>query len=198
RLDSGHPIQCSAAGTRLLVNGIESPLLYVHDTQINGMVPYTLAGQRRVQVRVDCHGMLSDPVMIDLNDTAPVLFTLNGSGRGQGSFVNQTGTPNSADSPATRGSVLILYGAGGGLTDMPSNEQTMIHPDIHPLRSPVTAWIGGVQADVEFAGQAPNMAPGMMQVNVRIPIEVTPGSAVSVVLRIGNVFSQPGVTAAIS
>ena len=198
RLAAGQPMQCSAAGTRLLANGIESPLLYVHDNQINGMLPYALAGQRRVELRVDCHGMLSDPVMIDLNDTAPVLFTVNGTGRGQGAFANQSGTPNSADSPAARGSVLILYGAGGGLTDIPSNEQTMVHPDIHPLRSPVTAWIGGVQADVEFAGQAPNMAPGMMQVNVRIPIEVTPGGAVPVILRIGNAFSQLGVTAAIS
>lgn len=197
-VNPGQAVQCSSAGTRLLVNGVESPLLYVHDTQLNAMLPFALAGQRRVEVRVDCHGMLSDPVLIDLNDTAPVLFTANGTGRGQGAFVNQSGTPNGVDSPATRGSVLILYGAGGGLTDMPSNEQTMVHGDIHPLRSPVTAWIGGVQADVEFAGQAPNMAPGMMQINVRIPIEVTPSAAVPVVLRIGNVFSQQGVTAAIN
>ena len=197
-LNSGQPVPCSSAGTRLLVNGIESPLLYVHCNQINGMLPFALAGQRRVEVRVDCHGMLSDPVMIDVDDAAPVLFTLDGSGRGQGAFVNQSGTLNSANSPATRGSVLLLYGAGGGLTDIPTAEQTLVHPDIHPLRNSVTAWIGGVQADVEFAGQAPNMAPGMMQINVRIPIEVTPGSAVPVVLRIGGAFSQQGVTAAIS
>jgi uncharacterized protein (TIGR03437 family) len=62
---------------------------------------------------------------------------------------------------------------------------------------PVTATIGGVPAQVPYAGTAPGIVSGIMQVNVLIPAGAPSGSAVPVVVSVGTASSQPGVTLAI-
>ncbi|MCL5742858.1 MAG: hypothetical protein M1541_02860, partial [Acidobacteria bacterium] len=62
---------------------------------------------------------------------------------------------------------------------------------------PVSVRVGDIEAEVKYAGAAPGMVAGVMQVNVRIPSEVAPGDAVPVVLLVGNVSSQAGVELAV-
>jgi uncharacterized protein (TIGR03437 family) len=50
---------------------------------------------------------------------------------------------------------------------------------------------------VKYAGGAPGLVAGLMQVNVQIPAGIETGNAVPVVLRVGSVFSQAGVTIAV-
>lgn len=195
RLTAGQPVQCSLAGSRVLVNGLEAPLLYVHEDQINAVVPQLLAGQTRLTIRVDCHGMLSDPVTVGFDDTAPVLFTADRSGIGQGAIVNENGILNGSATPADRDSIVMLFGAGGGLSESPASGVIEIGPA--PLRNPVWAWIGGWPAEVVYAGQAPGMISGMMQINLRVPREVPASPALPVIVRIGGAYSQSGVTLAV-
>jgi uncharacterized protein (TIGR03437 family) len=61
----------------------------------------------------------------------------------------------------------------------------------------VTATVGGQNATVVYAGGAPGEVAGLMQVNVVIPAGIQTGNAVPVVLRVGSVFSQAGVTVAV-
>ncbi|MCC6585801.1 MAG: hypothetical protein IT168_03705 [Bryobacterales bacterium] len=197
RLTSGNPVPTNLGGTRVLINNTAVPLLYVQATQINAIVPYALAGQRVADLQVEVNGILSDRTPIELSDTAPVLFTLNGSGRGQGAFINQSGGLNNPASPADRGSVLVLYGSGGGVADLTAAEENLVPTQARGLRNQVTVWIGGVQADVDYAGVVPGMPPGMIQINVRVPAEAPVGEAVPVSVRAGGNFSQAGVTAAI-
>jgi uncharacterized protein (TIGR03437 family) len=197
RTSPGQPIECSVRGTRVLLNGVEAPLLYVHASQINAMIPYSLAGQSRLEVQVDCHNMLSEKMSLALSDTAPVLFTADASGRGQGAIVNEGGMLNGPFTPAGRGSVISLFGAGGGLTESGGAGSGILEVRPDQLRSPVRVWIGGVQADVLYAGPAPGMASGLLQVTVRVPFEAPPSSSAAVTVKVGEAFSQAGVTLAV-
>jgi len=55
--------------------------------------------------------------------------------------------------------------------------------------------IGGVSAQVLYAGGAPGQIAGLMQVNVVAPSGLS--GAVPVVLTVGGLPSQPGVTVAV-
>jgi uncharacterized protein (TIGR03437 family) len=61
----------------------------------------------------------------------------------------------------------------------------------------VSVIIGGMQAEVLYAGAAPGLVAGVFQVNVRVPNSVTPGSAVPIQIRVGNATSRTGVTLAV-
>jgi uncharacterized protein (TIGR03437 family) len=62
---------------------------------------------------------------------------------------------------------------------------------------PVIVTIGGQTAQVQYAGGAPGEVAGVMQLNVEIPSGIRTGAAVPVLLRVGGVPSQTGVTLAI-
>jgi uncharacterized protein (TIGR03437 family) len=62
---------------------------------------------------------------------------------------------------------------------------------------PVSVTIGGRDAKVVYAGAAPGLVAGLMQVNVQIPMDVTPGDAVPVQLTVGRTTSSGVVTLAI-
>jgi uncharacterized protein (TIGR03437 family) len=90
-----------------------------------------------------------------------------------------------------------LYATGEGQTD-PSGIDGK--PGVEPLpkpRLPVWVKIREIDAEVLYAGGAPGLVAGVMQVNVRVPPNVAPGNAAPVVLRVGDAVSPAGVTMAI-
>ena len=106
---------------------------------------------------------------------------------------NQDISLNRPDNPALIGSVVVLFATGQGVTDPPSRTGAY-SADVYPVSAaPVTLRIGGRAAELLFRGQAPGTA-GVMQINARVPEGVIPGSAVPVVLRIGEAQSQEGVS----
>jgi uncharacterized protein (TIGR03437 family) len=91
--------------------------------------------------------------------------------------------------------VLSLYATGEGQT-LPAGVDGKLAAA--PLPQPVaavTVTIGGVAAEVRFAGGAPGQIAGVMQVNVVVPVGLA--GAVPVVLTVGGVGSQGGVTVAV-
>jgi uncharacterized protein (TIGR03437 family) len=60
-----------------------------------------------------------------------------------------------------------------------------------------TVQIGGLDAPVTYAGPAPGLVSGVLQINARVPAQAPSGAAVPVSLKIGNATSPPGVTLAI-
>ena len=124
----------------------------------------------------------------------PGIFSYDSSGTGEGAILNQDNSVNSAANPAARGSVIQLYATGGGA--MPGAvEGTLAQPPYVQL--PATARVGGIAAQVEYAGEAPGIIVGVLQINIVVPAGVTPGSAVSVDVTIGAATSKAGVTVAV-
>ena len=97
-----------------------------------------------------------------------------------------------------RGSIIVIFATGEGPTDPPGvdGKPALSTPLPQPLAR-VTVTIGGIGADVIYAGAAPLYVAGVLQVNARIPAAVTPGDAVPVVVTVGNSSSQAGVTIAV-
>jgi uncharacterized protein (TIGR03437 family) len=70
-----------------------------------------------------------------------------------------------------------------------------------PLPAPilaVQATIGGIAANVAYAGAAPGAVAGLMQVNVQIPQGLQTGSQVPVYIQVGTAYSSPGVYIAVA
>jgi len=57
--------------------------------------------------------------------------------------------------------------------------------------------ISGIAAEALYAGGAPGLVAGVLQVNAKVPSGVPSGEAIPVVLTIGGVNSRPGVTLAV-
>ena len=182
-------------GTRtVLFNGAAGPLLYAAPGQVGAAVPYEVGGGP-VQVTVQSAGAASAPVAVASAPTAPGLFTADGSGAGQAAAVNQDGTRNGTAAPAAAGSVLSLYATGEGQTAPPGVDGKLGASPLPQPVAPVTVRIGGLAAEVRFAGGAAGQIAGVMQVNVVVPAGLA--GAVPVVLTVGGVASQAGVTVAV-
>jgi uncharacterized protein (TIGR03437 family) len=184
------------AGTRVIFNGTPAPVLYTWATQIAAVAPYGITGSN-VQVFVEYQGQTSAPVTVPVAAVAPALFTQDSSGKGQAAASNQDGTLNGPAHPAKAGGYISLWLTGAGLTN-PSGVDGQ--PGAAPLSkpvAPVAVTIGGAFAAVQYAGQAPYAVAGVMQINALIPSGLQPGSVVPVVVQVGSVSTQAGVTVAV-
>ena len=64
---------------------------------------------------------------------------------------------------------------------------------VSSLVQKVTASIGGVDCFVQYAGGAPGLIAGAVQVNLLVPAGVSSGEQ-AIVVSVGGVSSQSGVT----
>jgi uncharacterized protein (TIGR03437 family) len=187
----------SLAGTSVIFNGTPGPVLYTSATQVAAVVPYSIAGSN-VQVFVSYQGATSAPVTLPVAPVAPALFTADSSGKGQAAATNQDGTLNGAAHPAKVGSYISLWLTGAGQTN-PAGVDGL--PGAAPLpqpAAPVSVTIGGQSVTPQYAGQAPTAVAGVMQINAQIPSGIQTGNAVPVVVQVGGVSTQAGVTIAVS
>jgi uncharacterized protein (TIGR03437 family) len=186
----GTNLSC-AATLQVQINGTESEVLGAVATQINFVVPPDLAMISAAIIQVVCDDDTVQTTSIATAPAVPAIFTAAQSGTGQGSILNQDSTVNSSSSPAARGSYVSFYGTGFGVLGDPG-------PDgLRRLTDPVTAFFGGAPSPASYAGEAPGYTLGLQQINVQVPPNVTPNSNVPVVLLIGQVTTQAGVTLAV-
>jgi uncharacterized protein (TIGR03437 family) len=188
QLDASGRAATVLAGTQVLFDGIAAPMLYSSASQVTAVAPFGIAGPT-TQVQVVYHGK-SATLPVPVVPAAPALFSLDGSGGGQGAILNEDGTENSLDNPAECGSVIVLYGTGIGQTTPPgqdgivSDAQTVQTPVL-----PVTVQIDGQDAEILYAGAAPGMLQGFNQINVRVPETATPGYDIRVTISVGGYTS---------
>ncbi len=187
----------AVANAQVLFNGVAAPLVYVSATQAAAIVPYQVAGQTSANVQVKFAGVGSNVMKMAVADTAPGIFTRDASGTGAAAMLNQDGSLNGPDNPADKGSVVVVYATGEGETtpDGVTGQITAGGSAYAPLL-PVTATVDGQPAEVVWAGEAPGLVAGVMQVNVRIPDAARSGD-LALVLTQGSGASQPGVTVSV-
>jgi uncharacterized protein (TIGR03437 family) len=102
-----------ASGAQLMIGGAVVPALSMSATQITAVVPASLPIVPAI-VQVQAGGAVSNSVLVPVASASPGIFSVNGSGSGQGYVLNQDGTLNSPSNPASLGGKITVYANGVG------------------------------------------------------------------------------------
>lgn len=195
------PEELGPTRTRVRVNDqFVCRLLYVSDTQINCQLPGGIAGDR-IRVRVLTTQGQSGEVEVPFGPNGCGLFTRALNGRGPLLAQNFEDAPNpqnrfrlnAGDNSARPGQVMVLWGTGLGNTTPPvvAGEPAS---GLTPAADPPEVFVGGVRAEVQYAGRAPGYA-GLDQIQFVVPPEAPEGCATPVLLRQRDRTSNIGTVA---
>ncbi|MDQ6760012.1 MAG: hypothetical protein M3Z32_09135, partial [Acidobacteriota bacterium] len=194
-------VSTNLANTVVTFDGVAAPLIFVSAGQINAIVPYEIAGRVSTNVVVQRNGVSSTQLQARVVDAAPAIFSLSQGGNGQGAILNSDGSVNSVSNPATKGSVIVIYATGEGVTrpQPPTGSVTSATGTSFPAPvANVSLKIGGVPVtSYPYIGEAPGLVAGVLQINAVVPQGIGSGPQ-TVELTIGGVSnSQQIITVAV-
>jgi uncharacterized protein (TIGR03437 family) len=189
-------------GVQVLFNGTTAPMIYASSTQVSAVVPYEMASVASPGVWIKYAGQTSNAYQLTTTATVPGLFTQNASGSGPGAILNQDNSVNGPGNRAAKGSIVQVFMTGEGQTSPPSvtgaiTAATLPPPQVTP--APLLAvgvTINGQPALYVYAGEAPGLVAGMMQLNVQIPASGASGD-LPILVSVGGNTSQKGVTVSV-
>jgi len=183
--------------TQVVIGGVASPILFASSTQINAVVPFGVTGTT-TQIQILYQGQPTVSTTVPVQAASPAVFSVKGEGGGQGAILNQNGSVNSSTNPAAPSSVVVLYVTGGGLTTPASTDGQVTAPAAiasYPVPVlPVSVSIYGLPAQVIYAGAAPGMVAGLLQINVVVPEAAGPYTYDQIVVTVGDYVSPSAVT----
>jgi len=194
----GSPSTTLLAASRVLFDGTPAPLLYAAPNQINAVVPYKVDGKTTTQLQVESQGQVIAGLALSVATAVPAIFTLGASGVGPGAILNQDSSLNTPLNPADRGSVVSVFATGAGQTDPPGIDGQVAGAILPIPLLRVAVQIGRMDAQVLYAGAAPGLISGVLQVNVLVPLGAPSGPAVPIVLTIGPAEGPAGVVLALN
>lgn len=175
----GYGLSRQNSVTLVEIGGLNAPVLYANSFQLNTVIPLGLAPGTWPLRLTGAYGTAE--TQIDVREAAPAIFRL---GTSQPAVTNQDGSLNSANNPAQRGQVMVLYGTGfGSVQNSGGNLQRTVIP--------VTARAGDLNLPVVFAGLTPGSI-GLYQLNVQLPPDMPPGLFQTIEVRQGGVASNVG------
>ena len=196
---SGLPLPTTLGGTTVFVrdsSGTEraAPLFFVSPMQVNYQIPIgTLPGPASVTV-ISSNGLAQGTVQ--MNRVAPGLFTANSDGQGVPAAVAVRVKANGAQifepvatfDPAQNKNVPLPIDLG------PEGEQVVLLLFGTGVRnrsslSAVTITIGGVAAQIDYAGPQPDFV-GLDQLNVHVPRSLAGRGEVNLVLTVDGLVAN--------
>jgi len=202
RFDSTGRIATTLAGIQVVFDGTPAPLLYVSMNQINAIVPFEISGKDSTAVQVVSGLATSPPLKLSVGPSSPEIFfvpwlppiPVNGFWS-YAAALNQDGTINSPSNPAKPGSIVVLYVNGAGIFAPSLVDGSIVQPPLSQPVLPVSVlFIGsgiGEPGEILYAGAAPGIVAGVLQVNVRLPrigtedfLQVRVGNSISDVVKI--------------
>lgn len=193
KIPASGSIGTALGNTTVTINGIQAPILYASANATSVVVPYGLAGFPNTTVVVKSGNQTTAAFATPVALSAPGLFTLDETGNGQVVAFNQDGTLNGAQSPAAKGTVVILYATGDGPNYPAGQDGVVTGTTIHAPVLPVLLTIGGVPAPVLYSVSSPGTIAGVLQIAALIPAGSASG-AVPIVLKVDNASSQSTAT----
>jgi uncharacterized protein (TIGR03437 family) len=151
------------------INGKPAYVEYISPTQINAIAPDDdTIGQVSVQVTTPQGTSYAGTVLKQQESLA--FFTYQSGTTSYVAAVHLDGTlvgPTGPSSrPAIPGEIIEMYGTGFGTTN-PAMPTSQLVSQPAPLVLPATVSVGGVNAQVQWAGL---VSSGLYQLNVQIPV----------------------------
>ncbi len=189
-------------GVQVLFSGVAAPMIYASRTQVSAVVPYEMALVANPAVWINYAGQTSNTDQVTLAVTAPGLFAQNSSGTGPGAILNQDNSLNGSSHPAAKGSIVQVFMTGEGQTSPQGITGAITIANLPPPQvtpAPlqlIQVWINGQTALYTYAGEAPGLVAGVMQLNVLIPANV-PSGALSIQVSAGGNMTQSGITVSV-
>ena len=190
--NSSGALPTTVSGVSVTFDQIAAPITFAGPNQINVVVPFSVAGKTQTSMIVRSPSQATS-FAVAVADSAPGLFTFDGSGRGPVAALNQDGSVNSAKNPAAPGSVVILYGTGAGTWTKSFPDGQILGTDLASPSQPVFVRFGKLDSQVYYAGTAPFLVNGALQINATVPAG-TIGGEVPVQIIVGRYTSAPGTT----
>lgn len=175
-IESPYPTQ--AGNVELTFDGIPAPLLWVQGTQINAVVPWSVAGPI-TKICVTYDNAQTNCLSWGVVTAAPTVFTGDG---GYAAALNQDGTVNSATNPAPLNSIVSIFATGLGPINPPQADGSLVVSplpvNVLPVKldvaflTPGAPPFGGFSCcsvetyDPAYAGPAPFLVAGFSQINL--------------------------------
>jgi uncharacterized protein (TIGR03437 family) len=173
-------VSTKLSGTEVWIGGLAAPLTYAQKDQINAVTPY-YAGQTP-QVRIVRDGVTVGEIRLSATAADPGVFRYPPDPATPGAVrhaaaLNEDGSVNSAENPAQPGSVVSIFTTGLGATEPLLDDGAVSLENLPKPKLPVSVEIVGPQPEVEvtYAGQAPGLVAGAMQINFRLQGGTIPG-----------------------
>lgn len=190
------------ANVSVEIQGEPAPILYAWKDQICIAVPYALEVNRPYMIQLTSAGQRSNLWPLFVTPAAPGIFTTTGTAAGPVAAYaydeeKQEYFLVTDSAPALRGGFAVLYATGEGMPVQPADAGRLdgvIARQASNPHSPVTVTVGGLPAEVHYAGASPGLLVGIIQINIRIPPTVPAGKTVPVAIRIRGVTSPAGPT----
>jgi uncharacterized protein (TIGR03437 family) len=183
--------------------------------QINAQVPWAIEpGTAELVIRRESDGEMLESASMEFGvaSVAPALFTFD-FGPGRAAAINikadenddvidssiaqpQGSFPGVVSQPAKVGGIVTLFANGLGAVEPPGITGDNSLDALRTVQTPVRVFVGGAEADVFFAGLAPQFV-ALYQINIFVPQAVVPGNEVPVRIQQGGVMSRADVTIAV-
>jgi len=168
------PFPTQAGNVELTFDGIPAPLLWVQGTQINAVVPWSVAGPI-TKICVTYNSAQTNCLNWGVVETAPTVFTVDGH---YAAALNQDGSVNSAANPAPPDSIVSIFATGLGPIDPPQADGTLVASPLPVNVLPVKLSVGILTPggfpfastsyytyDPAYAGPAPFLVAGASQIS---------------------------------
>ncbi len=181
---SGFPTMLG--GVQVTFDQMPAPLLYVQDSQINAIAPWSLTEGRTTQICVSVNQVKTNCLSRSVANASPGVFTVDGR---YAAALNQDGSLNSAANPAPWGSIVSIFATGLGRISPSLIDGAIVGLPLPIHVLPVRLGIPGGSAiaqsveivEPQYAGPAPFQVAGVSQINF-------PATASPVFLAVGRDF----------
>ena len=151
------------AGAKLLLDGKPLSTISSSASRVVAVVPSDAKTSGAVKVTVSNAGSASNPVYMPAAATSPGIYSVDGSGFGQGYILNSDGTRNSKSNPALQGSAITIFATGAGRFSL---DGVFAVTD-----QPVAVFLGGFYANgiAAVVRQAPGLPGDAFEIKVYVP-----------------------------
>jgi uncharacterized protein (TIGR03437 family) len=186
-LDPSGFIATQLAGVQVKFDGVPAPIIMSQRNQVNIQVPYEIAGRGVTVMQVISTAGTSQMFPLQAVPLEPDILTVDSV---YAAAINQDGSINTDVNPAPQGSVISLFAIGTGLWNGDLKTGQVSSTSLLAPILPVKVFIGsssGPEAEVLYAGSAPTLTDGVLQLNILLPISKEFNLTTGFVLQVGDI-----------
>ncbi len=170
------PFPTAVQNVQVTFDGKPAPLLWVQDSQINAIAPWSLTPGQNTRVCVLTGATTTNCLTKAVAQTSPGVFTIDGY---YAAALNQNGTVNSAANPAKAGSIVTVFATGLGPITPAQNDGTLVNLPLPSNTLGAQLALSGFPSTpsspkspqlmtVTYAGPAPYLVAGASQINFQV------------------------------